>query len=168
MPFFTDIERSAVFSPDKVYRYSLTRMWQNNLPTLFVVMLNPSIADEHKDDPTIRNVMVFAQRHKYGSVVIANLHALVSTDPKALLRASDPLGPDNKTTLFGIVDQAKLEVGSILCAWGANQFISNNIDLDFIQYARAHHVRLVCLGKTKSGAPRHPLYTPYSQPFEEF
>ena len=168
MPFFGDMVREAVFSENGLYRYSLTRIWQDALPVLFVVMLNPSIGDGNRDDPTIRNVIVFAQRNKYGGIMIVNLHAIVSSDPKILLRVRDPIGPENKTHLFGVVDRAQIEGGQILCAWGASMFIAQNIDLDFIQYARAHHVRLVTLGKTKSGAPRHPLYTPYSTPFEEY
>lgn len=169
MPFFPDdMERHAVFSDDGVYRYSLTRRWREDLPTLFVVMLNPSIASGMRDDPTVLAVQVFARNAHYGAITIGNLHALISSDPKALRRVADPVGPENCQTLCAMVDLALFEGSEILCAWGASLFIAKNIDLDFIQYARAKNVRLLTLGKTKSGAPRHPLYTPYSTKFTEF
>ena len=55
------MECSAVFSQDRKYRYVLTRVWDKNKPMLVFVGLNPSIADETKDDPTIKKCIKFAQ-----------------------------------------------------------------------------------------------------------
>ena len=46
----------CAFSPDRRYRYALWRHWgATEVPRyLMVVGLNPSTADETKDDPTIR------------------------------------------------------------------------------------------------------------------
>jgi hypothetical protein len=47
-----DDRKGATFSPDRAYRYKLWRTWDQSLPTLAFVMLNPSTADEEQLDPT--------------------------------------------------------------------------------------------------------------------
>ena len=42
----------ACFSNDRIYRYSLWRRWDNG-PTLNFICLNPSTADETRNDPTV-------------------------------------------------------------------------------------------------------------------
>ena len=47
------IDRYAYFSPDRKYRYQLTRIWHQHLPLAMCIGLNPSTANEAEDDPTI-------------------------------------------------------------------------------------------------------------------
>lgn len=154
--------RSAVISDDGVYRYSLTRSgWLTSGNAegrrLVWVMLNPSTADGEVDDPTIRRVMKFTEPAGYPEAVIVNLFALRATDPKALNNHRDPVGPLNDQTLRGFGDDCE-----IVCAWGA---FGN-------RYNRAGQVLgdhlsdrpLWCLGTTKDGHPRHPLYVRGDQP----
>ena len=54
-------------------------------------MLNPSTADDRRDDPTIRRCMAFACAWGY-SALERNLFAWRATDPRELLVASDPTG----------------------------------------------------------------------------
>jgi hypothetical protein len=144
----------ADFSECRIYRYRLWRAWDNSLPTLNVVGLNPSTADETVDDPTIRRCIGFARDWGYGGLVMTNLFAYRSTDPKALLTADDPIGPCNKDWLT----QTALLSEMVLAAWGAHvmAFVQEGV------VRRAARGRLYCLGLTKSGAPRHPLYMPKS------
>jgi hypothetical protein len=62
------IIRSAVFSPDRRYRYHLSRVWPFGRGTLCFIMLNPSHADEADDDATIRKCMGFAKRFGYAGI----------------------------------------------------------------------------------------------------
>ena len=50
----------AFFSKDRLYRYALWRIWDNELPKVLFIGLNPSTADEVKDDPTIRRCIRYA------------------------------------------------------------------------------------------------------------
>lgn len=52
---------TAEFSPDRVYRYALTRRWSDWPPAVFI-MLNPSTADAFVEDPTIRRCLGFARQ----------------------------------------------------------------------------------------------------------
>lgn len=76
------VESSARFSDCRRYRYTLTRRFADG-PTVAFIGLNPSTADEHADDPTIRRCLGFAKRWGYGELVMLNLYALRSTDPPA-------------------------------------------------------------------------------------
>ena len=48
------MEKSAILSADRKYRYVLTRIWDEAKSTVVFIGLNPSTADEETDDPTIR------------------------------------------------------------------------------------------------------------------
>ena len=53
-------------------------------PLILFIGLNPSTADETKNDPTIRRCINFAKDWGYGGVMIANLFAfcLLYTSPR--------------------------------------------------------------------------------------
>jgi hypothetical protein len=146
-------ERSAVFSPCRTYRYRLVRRWAEG-PTLNVIGLNPSTADETVDDPTIRRCIGFAKAWGYGALVMTNLCAFRATDPKDLWRASEPAGPDNDAWLQKEAEQSRL----VLAAWGAN-IMAKDAGRHAVLYP-LRNIELRCLGTTQDGSPRHPLYVP--------
>lgn len=169
MGFFDDTAAlpTAIFSQDRCYRYLLRRFWDDALPPLPIVMYNPSTGDDRANDPTIRACIAIAQRRKFGSLVIANLHAFVTSSPRFLRQQVDPFGPDNSVHLRSLIALA-VDTGSpILCAWGANLVVSN-ADISFTRRARTHKARTVCLGYSSRSAPRHPLFVARSTPFEEY
>jgi hypothetical protein len=59
------------------------------------VLLNPSTADDRRDDPTIRRCLGFARSLGYGGIHVVNLFAFRATCPRQLRAADDPVGPDN-------------------------------------------------------------------------
>ena len=76
--------KSAVFSPDRKYRYTLTREWNNVKPFILFIGLNPSTADETKDDPTIRREIGFSHLWGFGGMIKCNIFGFRTTDPKHL------------------------------------------------------------------------------------
>ena len=147
---------SAIISDCGLYRYQLTRTWGEEKPAVFV-MLNPSTADALEDDATIRRCIGFAKKWNCGGIVVVNLFAYRATKPKELLSATDPQGPDNLTHIFNTVQAARL----IVCAWGAYNKL-NGQDKKVITCIRGaiKMADVVCLGTTRDGHPRHPLYLP--------
>lgn len=144
------------------WRYNLVRCWDPSLPRVSWIMLNPSTATAEADDPTIRRCVDFAGSWGYGGIVVTNLFALRATDPKELTKHADPIGPENDEHLVRESEYA----GVTVCAWGAHP----------MAVRRAHEVLSslyaagrtpMCLGPTKSGQPRHPLYVKASQPLVE-
>lgn len=130
------------------YRYKLTRTWEPDTEPLVFVMLNPSTADASQDDPTIRRCIGFAKRWGFGGIVVVNLYAFRATDPKEMLAAVDPVGPENDRVLADTADGL-----TVVAAWGVNA------SLERVDAVRALMPgRLLALGVTKDGHPRHPLY----------
>lgn len=150
-------KQRAVFSPDRVYRYAL---WRGGdlFTSAFIAFigLNPSTADEVQDDPMIRRCKGFANRLGYSAFVMLNLFTYRSTDPHRLRIPDNPTGPENDAWIKIVCDQAEL---TIAC-WGNHGMYRN----------RSRKVRdmlgagLYCLGTTKDGEPRHPLYLPKDAP----
>jgi hypothetical protein len=142
------VQMSATFSICRAYRYTLTRQWSDG-PTCVFIGLNPSTADETKDDPTIRRCVKFAQSWGHGKLVMLNAYAYRATDPVVMLKQADPFGADNYPTLE---DQCK-DAEIVVAAWG------NNIDaLHERRVLRAINREVYCLKKTNKGHPWHPLY----------
>lgn len=141
----------ACFSEDMKYRYALARRWDIGSCCLFFIMLNPSVADATKDDATIRRCIGFAKREGYGSILVRNVFAYRSTDPKKLLEVDDPVGPENQRILdFGATLASALPAWTRVAAWG-------NIPKKLIAKAPRIKGPLLCLGTTQDGNPRHPL-----------
>lgn len=140
---------SALFSPCCRYRYRLTRRWRHG-NILVWVMLNPSTAGTHVDDPTIRRVRGFTLREGYAGFVVVNVWALRATDPRDLHKRRGAFEPEN-------IDRVWREVWrrDVVVAWGAN--VSRGPGLQRVQLALRVASSVRCLGLTRSGQPRHPL-----------
>jgi hypothetical protein len=144
---------SALISPCGLYRYRLERRWGPE-PSLPFCLLNPSTADAERDDPTIRRCVGFARREGAGGIVVVNKYAFRASTPSALWAAPDPFGPDNDRVLAEVSRAAAATGMPIVCGWGT---LGNNSNRH-IHILQQSGARLVCLGWTKGGAPRHPLY----------
>lgn len=146
----------AQYSECGTYRYALTRDWDDDLPRLVYIMLNPSKATEQQNDPTIERCERRARVLGYGGFRACNLFALRETDPHAMRQHPAPEGPENRDALRAAIAWAD----DILCAWGvhgAHQGQGPRIEA----WLRGQDVALMCFGLTKDGHPKHPLYLPY-------
>ena len=138
--------KGALFSPDNIYRYQLSRIWSEEKPKILFIMLNPSTADALIDDPTIRRVINYAMSWGYCGVYVGNLYGFRSTDPKGLNIVEDPVGPgniENIKTLIGLVDK-------VVYAWGNErkepEWLKECVHAPY------------CIDISKKGVPKHPLY----------
>jgi hypothetical protein len=157
-----NLRSGADISPCGIYRYWLERQWADAAPLVFV-MLNPSTADAKEDDPTIRRCMGFAKREGAGGIVVVNLFALRATDPKEIGRSDDPIGPANSVAIGNAMLLSRAHKKPMICAWGASKNAAAQAK-SLKRRAADFDADLVCLGRTKSGAPRHPLYIKADQP----
>lgn len=155
MPGLGD-EATATFSPCRTYRYALTRRWDTTWPMAVFIMLNPSTADAFTVDPTIRRCINFARSWHAGGLTVVNLFALRSTDPKALYPHLDPVGADNDQVITDVLTAAE-PIGPVIVAWGQHGALHGR-DRQAAQLLRRHDITPLCLGLTKHGHPRHPLY----------
>lgn len=152
MSILEDDRHGAVFDSDRDYRYTLTRTWDAEKPTLAWIMLNPSTADETEDDPTIRRCIGYAKDWGYGSIEVANLFALRATNPDELREHPNPVGGANDVHLRKVCRNA----AKVIAAWGANGGFQDRAR----EVASMIDVDLYALDTTKEGHPVHPLYQP--------
>lgn len=153
---FASSRKSAVISECGRYRYALLRRWGDAPTFATFVLLNPSTADAEQDDPTIRRCIGFAKAWGLAALRVVNVYALRSTDPEALRRADDPVGPLNDRYLTRHAEAARDEGMPLVAAWGAHA------DPNRVRQVLAlpGMTALTALGTTKDGHPRHPLYLP--------
>lgn len=119
-----------------------------------VIGLNPSTATEDHDDPTVKRCAERAKALGFPHFVMTNIFAYRATDPTDMLRAPDPIGPENDQWLSRLARKA----GLILAAWGT--------DGSHMQRGQAVAELLPdlhCLGTNLDGSPKHPLYVSYHQ-----
>ena len=151
-------EGSALLSPCRTWRYTLTRSWgsheDGSIRPLVVVGLNPSTADETQDDPTIRRCIDYARRWGYGALHMLNLFAYRSTDPKALKLPglAGATGPENDEWLTKLAKDR-----TVLVAWGRHGRLYDR-DVAVTGLLQGVGAELVALGLNKDGTPVHPLY----------
>lgn len=156
-------ERSAVLSPNGVYRYRLDRVVGTGRATMAVIMVNPSTADHESDDPTIRRLVGFAERMRFGRLVVGNLFAFRATDVGRLRDADDPVGPENDRHLEAILNYASVAVAG----WGRRDKLPVPLRQRWIAIADMAlrlRVPIQCWGTADDGHPRHPLFVPYDEP----
>jgi hypothetical protein len=149
----------AIFSPCHLYRYTLSRTWEEELPRLVVIGLNPSTADHRQLDPTLRRVRNFAQAWGLGGFVMLNLFAFRATEPRDMKRAEEPVGPMNDRYIRGLA--AALNTGMVLAAWGGHGGYRNR-DREVMAILAEERVKPYALRVTRQGYPSHPLYIPGS------
>lgn len=160
-------ERQTIFSEDRAYRYTLWRDWccdqltgcSDDLPHAGqyanFICLNPSTADETKDDPTIRRCIAFAKAWGYGAFCMTNLFSYRTKDPKVMKRIVEPVGAHNDRYIVASAQGA----GIVVAAWGCDggHRLQNAAVRRHLAGAgvRLHYLRI-----TKAGHPEHPLYLP--------
>lgn len=172
----------ADISPCGKYRWALMREWErrgtppNPMPmssgpdaTVCFVMLNPSTADGTVDDPTIRRCVAFADAWGFTRLVVRNLYPLRATDPGEL---APPLA-DLVGAYTTVVAEREVRTGDYaliqadksaltVAGWGSIQNLRATLHADHRDRVKLfllmHRGPVYCLGKTKDGDPRHPLY----------
>ena len=143
------IKKSAVFSNCRKYRYSLTRSWNSADGYVLFIGLNPSVADETIDDPTLTRCINFAKDWGYGGLIMVNLFAYMSTYPIDLKKVKLPIGNNNNKHILKKQKKSQLTVA----AWG-NDGCFLKRDKEVLKIIS----NPMCLNINKSGQPAHPLY----------
>jgi hypothetical protein len=127
--------------------------------------MNPSTADHLTDDLTVRKDQVFTERHGLSRMFKVNVSSYRSTDPAGLNARGVVIShPDNLITIRSLAEGASLIVAAtgrvpdLLVPHAQNLFRAMKKD------AR----KMVCLGLTLDGWPKHSSRLAYSTPFQDF
>jgi len=139
----------AILSPDRRYRYVLTRIWDNTKKSCCFIGLNPSTADEFVDDNTVRRCIEYAKEWGYGRLNLVNIFAVRGTNPSILKEVDDPIGTDNDRW---IIETCKIS-DLVIAAWGNHGTYRARGAKIINLVPNIHYLKL-----TKLGQPAHPLY----------
>ena len=148
--------RQADFSPCRRYRWSLRRTWEPSAEKLVMVMLNPSVADANRDDPTTTFCVNVARRHNFGRYEAVNLFPIVGTNPK-VLNSGDPFGDLDRAD--EVIVEAAESADCIVVAWGMTKWSRQKtvrVRAWFVLNKLLRPFDLYCFGKNSDGSPRFP------------
>ena len=152
----------ADYSDCKLYRYRLRIVWDESLPVLMFLMLNPSTATERENDRTVNRCEKYARAGRcFGTLCVTNLFAFRTPHPSVLKEADEPIGTENNR----IIREEACLARKIICAWGNDCKIRNrgdnvlNRDNNVMTMLRQEtDTPLHCLALNASGHPKHPLF----------
>ena len=153
----------ADFSEDGRFRFSLYQQvvdkLAGDLPLLALWLgCNPSTANAEKHDPTSRQIEHFTKLWGYEAYIVVNPIPLVSSTPAEAIRWAAGYGWKDETdeivtrNLAAIRQMVMLSHIRIACF--GNLIGHSKILTDTL---KAVGTPLHCIGKTESGAPKHPL-----------
>lgn len=152
----SNIKRDALISSDKKHRYSLKRIWDDKKPKVLFIMLNPSLANSDKDDPTIRRLINFTKQLGYGGFYVGNLFSYITPYPKDLVDKDLSFSNKNLKEIRKMITLSK----EVIYGWG-NSF--NEPD-----WLKKNVLKPKCFGKNKNKTPKHPLYLSYNTPLVDY
>lgn len=155
--------RRAVFSECGLFRYLLEHDFGGPGPVISLGMVNPSEANEAKNDPTVTRVDGFAQRMRASKVVVWNEFALIDKDVRALRTSADPIGPENDAYIAQAIHGADIHI----VAWGPLSKLPKSLRgrwREVVDVLSVTGAKPMCWGTAQDGQPRHPLMVAYSTP----
>ena len=160
----------CLFSECRSYRWILKRELLSGKKSVVFIGLNPSIANSSENDKTLQRIINFCSQWDYKNIYIINLFALISKSSLQLSKSNDPIGGNNDLiTLKTLQFWRENSDCDLWLGWGdKGQF--RDRDRDVLALIRKFsNVKpkennfsksVLCLGLSKKGNPRHPLFMP--------
>jgi len=160
----------CLFSECRSYRWILKRELLSGKKTVLFIGLNPSKANSSNDDRTLVRIINFCSRWNYKNIYIINLFGLISKSPNQLSKSKDPIGKNNDLITLKSLEFWRDDINCDLwLGWGDKgqlkgrdrkilKLIKNFSNLKSNENNSSK--RVLSLGLSKKGNPRHPLYIP--------
>jgi hypothetical protein len=161
-----------IYAPCRMDEHKRFLLGTHGSKPLFVMGLNPSVADKEQSDHTISRVKQYSSREPYSGFVMLNIYAQRTPYPKDLLGAADPrLHRQNIRYIKSILE--KYPGPCIIAAWGST--ITGRPYLWSCLTDILHHIQHIPVTWLQIGEkltsrchPRHPSRGPYQSlyPFD--
>jgi len=146
------------------------RHWRAEASAVLFLGLNPSSADGRTDDATLRRLGALARHWGHGHLLVLNLFSRVGRDPALLRRCAQPVGEANEAWLATALAWLQAQppaAGSppprVWLGWGQQGGLHDR-ERRVLDLLQCWSGAVVCVGVTRKGHPRHPLYTRAQQP----
>ena len=168
----------CLFSECRSYRWILKRELLTGKKTLVFIGLNPSEANSVKNDRTLIRIINFCSRWNYKHIYIINLFGLISKSPSQLLKSKNPIGEMNDLITLKVLEFWSKNINCDLwLGWGDKgklyrrdrevlKLIKNHSNIK--SNHTNHSKRILSMGFSKKGSPRHPLYMPNESFLKQF
>ncbi len=160
----------CLFSECGSYRWILKRDLLSGEKSVVFIGLNPSKANSSNNDRTLIRIINFSARWNYKNIYIINLFGLISKSPIQLSKSSDPVGEKNDLITLKSLEFWRENINCDLwLGWGDNgQLHGRNYEVlkliknfsNLKSKENNYSKRVLSLGLSKKGNPRHPLYMP--------
>lgn len=152
----------ARFNANRTRRRLLWRAWDNKKPLCNFICLNPSTADEKKNDQSVTKMVGFSERLGAGSLVVTNLFDIMTTFPKDLYNWFADRELNSRTNDRTIIEFANQATWVIL-AWGSHGKLLER-DREVVNMLAGYELRrrMMTLKLNMDGTPAHPLMLSYS------
>ena len=163
------VRGDARFSACGKIRWTLSRTWDDALPTALVIGNNPSNAGADKNDPTVLRWNHFFRAWGFGGYTAVNKYPWISADPRECWERAEgaikgPAWGDRDDLFFVnlplVVSNAKTADQVFVC-WGKARNDDDHLFtehlIEEIQTGEEPWPDLWCFGKNGDGSPRHPM-----------
>lgn len=159
-----DGHHSFLYDSNKNHRFIYSLTWDNTKPIFLWIMLNPGTGEtEMRRRPTFEKCKLRSIKSGAGGIIFCNLYTLRTKSAKLLAKLIYTENLDLFHNLnIEIINICQGISSQVICAWGGA--IKNPIPSGFFNNFNG----AVCLGLTKSGMPRHPLYVPMKKGFIDY
>ena len=160
----------CLFSECRSYRWILKRQLRSGKKTVVFIGLNPSKANSVNNDRTLIRIVNFCSRWNYKNIYVINLFGLISKSPSKLSKSLDPVGKNNDLITLNALEFWRKNINCDLwLGWGEKGKLYRR-DREVLKLIRNfsnsksnednQSKRILSLGFSKNGSPRHPLYMP--------
>jgi hypothetical protein len=147
--------RKAIFSQDGKHRLLLIRKWKSKGKVGCWIMLNPSKADNVRDDNTVRWLIKFSKAHGYRKFYVLNLFTYITSEPKVLEVLKEAKA--NKALNYKLISKYALKADVVICGWGTWGFIDRQGNT-VKNLLKSMKIKAYCLGLSEGGHPFHPMF----------
>jgi hypothetical protein len=153
------------FNADRTHRFTLYRHWGDTTRYVACIGMNPSGACEHLTDNTVNLLCTFARDHwtawNLGAFFMLNSMSIRLTDSQKLPAPELASLPENDVWIRSVVRDAAL----VVVCWGVPGHTNGRGKaVEAILREECDLKKIMCLGFTKDGAPKHPLRQAYTTP----
>ena len=160
----------CLFSECGSYRWILKRELLSGKKSIVFIGLNPSIANSSDNDRTLKRIVNFCSKWGYKNIYIINLFALISKSSIQILKSDDPIGGNNDLITLKTLQFWREDINCDLwLGWGDKGKFRKR-DRRVLKLIKKFSYMnskekifsksVLCLGLSKKGNPRHPLYMP--------
>ena len=170
----------CLFSECRSYRWILKRELLSGKKSVIFIGLNPSKANSINNDRTLIRIINFCSRWNYKNIYVINLFGLISKSSYQLSKSKEPIGINNDLITLITLEFWKKNINCDLwLGWGDKGQLDrrDRVVLGLIKkisnlYSNENNLseRILSLGTSKKGNPRHPLYMPnesFLRPFDQ-